>query len=85
MIKYIAILSCALSLVGCSSSGTYVNSNLLSPGMTKQEVISTLGALPDKKEANGKQERYTYANVEICFDENGKLREAGHFCTFTLL
>lgn len=81
MNKFVVTQLSILTLVGCASSGTYVNTNLLAPGMTKQEVISALGKLPDKKEARGKKERYDYANVEICFDENGKLYEASAICS----
>ncbi|QBQ63754.1 hypothetical protein EXH44_05655 [Actinobacillus indolicus] len=81
MNKFVVTQLSILTLVGCASSGTYVNSSLLAPGMTKQEVISVLGKLPDKKEARGKKERYDYANVEICFDENGKLYEASAICS----
>lgn len=75
--KYIASLFFLL-LVSCSSHQG-VNSNLLLPGMTKQEVINTIG-LPYKKEARGKLEKYKYSNIAVCFDENGLLKEMSWTC-----
>lgn len=79
--KLSALAIGVLILTACNSSSTQKQNPtlLLEPGMTKEQVISILG-IPSKKQAKNKFEAYRYGRsswYSVCFDENGKLTDAG--------
>lgn len=79
MMRIIILFLFTVCLFGCNSK-----TNLLAPGMNKQEVVRLLGN-PDSKAISGKFEVYTYKfatlsnkdfyeKIVVSFDENGILQ-----------
>lgn len=82
MNKFVVTQLSILTLVGCASSGTYVNSSLLAPGMTKQEVISVLGKLQIKKKREVKKNGMTTLMLKSVLTKMGSYMKLRQFVLF---
>ena len=70
--KKLTVISIILglsALVGCGTQQKLDNSMMISPGMTKQQVVNTMGANPVKTEFDGSLEEWHYCNTGSKADE----------------
>ena len=56
-------------LTGCGTVQNLDNSLMISPGMTKQQVVSTMGENPIKTEFDGPLEEWHYCKTGVGADE----------------
>ena len=69
MRKLILALTLLATISACSTTQEVDNALMLSPGMTKQEVISVMGSKPVKAEFSGNVEEWHYCDTGSSSDE----------------